>query len=54
MNEERLRTLVNNPTQPMQFIFAGKAHPHDKAGQDLIKKIPEFSRKPCYRKDNFP
>ena len=24
MNEERLRTLVNNPTQPMQFIFAGK------------------------------
>ncbi len=48
MNEERLRTLVNNPTQPMQFIFAGKAHPHDKAGQDLIKKIIEFSRKPCF------
>ena len=45
-DEERLRNLVNNPARPIQFIFAGKAHPHDKAGQDLIKRIIEFSRKP--------
>lgn len=45
-NEGRLRRLLNNPEQPIQFIFAGKAHPHDKAGQDLIKRIIEFSRKP--------
>ena len=46
MNEEKLNHLVNNPQCPIQFIFAGKAHPHDKAGQDLIKRIIEVSRKP--------
>ncbi len=46
MNEEKLNHLVNNPQYPIQFIFAGKAHPHDKAGQDLIKRIIEVSRKP--------
>ncbi len=46
MNEERLSALVNDPHMPIQFLFAGKAHPHDKAGQDLIKRIIEFSRKP--------
>jgi len=45
-NEDRLKTIVNNLQRPIQFLFAGKAHPHDKAGQDLIKKIIEFSRKP--------
>ena len=45
-NEERLKQIVNNPVKPIQFVFAGKAHPNDKAGQDLIKKIIEFSRKP--------
>ncbi|MCQ2286910.1 MAG: alpha-glucan family phosphorylase [Bacteroidales bacterium] len=47
-DEERLRTLLNNPNRPIQFLFAGKAHPHDKAGQDLIKRIIEFSRKPDF------
>lgn len=47
-NEEKLNRLLNNPDLPMQFIFAGKAHPHDKAGQDLIKRIIEFSRKPQF------
>ena len=47
-NEEKLRRLLNNPAQPVQFVFAGKAHPHDKAGQDLIKRILEFSRKPDF------
>lgn len=43
---ERLSRIVNNPGMPVQFIFAGKAHPADKAGQDLIKMIVEISRKP--------
>ncbi|MCL2435483.1 MAG: alpha-glucan family phosphorylase, partial [Lentimicrobiaceae bacterium] len=34
-NEERLAKIVNHPEQPVQFLFAGKAHPNDKAGQDL-------------------
>lgn len=45
-NEDKLKAIVNNPMRPIQFIFAGKAHPNDKAGQDLIKKIIEFSRRP--------
>ena len=46
MNEQKLKALLNNPAKPVQFIFAGKAHPHDKAGQDLIKRIIELSRQP--------
>ncbi|MBP7076917.1 MAG: alpha-glucan family phosphorylase [Bacteroidales bacterium] len=45
-NIERLKEIVNNPKQPVQFIFAGKAHPNDKAGQDLIKYIVEISKQP--------
>jgi glycogen phosphorylase/synthase len=41
---EKLSSLINNPDRPVQFIYAGKAHPHDKAGQDLIKRIIEVSR----------
>lgn len=44
-NPERLAKIINNPEQPVQFIFAGKAHPHDGAGQGLIKNIIEISRK---------
>ncbi|MBR5643228.1 MAG: alpha-glucan family phosphorylase [Salinivirgaceae bacterium] len=43
---DRLAKIVNNPSCPVQFLFAGKAHPHDKAGQDLIKNIVEISRRP--------
>jgi alpha-glucan phosphorylase-like protein len=46
---ERLSRIVNNPDRPVQFIFAGKAHPRDKAGQDLIKYIVEISRRPEFR-----
>ncbi len=42
---ERLSRIVNNPSMPVQFIFAGKAHPNDKAGQDLIKMISEVSKR---------
>jgi phosphorylase/glycogen(starch) synthase len=45
---ERLDKLVNNPKMPVQFIFAGKAHPHDKAGQDLIKTIVEVTKMPQF------
>lgn len=45
-NLDRLAELVNNPEKPIQFIFAGKAHPRDKAGQDLIKMIVEISKRP--------
>ncbi len=41
---DRLDTIVNNPKMPVQFIFAGKAHPADKAGQDLIKRIIDISK----------
>ena len=42
----RLSKIVNNTERPVQFIFAGKAHPRDKAGQDLIKLITEISKRP--------
>lgn len=45
-NLDRLVKLVNDPARPVQFIFAGKAHPADKAGQDLIKHIVEISKRP--------
>ncbi|HOW24632.1 MAG TPA: alpha-glucan family phosphorylase [Bacteroidales bacterium] len=45
-NLERLDGLINNPDYPIQFIFAGKAHPRDKAGQDLIKRIIDISKRP--------
>lgn len=47
-NMERLDRLVNNQEKPVQFIFAGKAHPADKAGQDLIKRILEVSKMPKF------
>ena len=43
---ERLSKIVNNPDYPVQFLFTGKAHPHDGAGQGLIKRIIEISRRP--------
>lgn len=43
---DRLSKIVNNPNYPVQFLFAGKAHPHDGAGQGLIKKIVEISNRP--------
>ncbi len=43
---DRLKRLVNNPDYPVQFLFTGKAHPADGAGQGLIKRIIEVSRMP--------
>ena len=43
---DRLAKIVNNENCPVQFIFAGKAHPADGAGQGLIKQIYEISKRP--------
>jgi len=43
---DRLAKIVNNPDHPVQFLYTGKAHPHDGAGQGLIKRIIEISRRP--------
>ena len=45
---ERLSKIVNNEKYPVQFVFAGKAHPADGAGQGLIKRIIEISRMPQF------
>ncbi|MFH2096002.1 MAG: alpha-glucan family phosphorylase, partial [Bacteroidota bacterium] len=45
-NLDRLSELLNNEKAPVQLLFAGKAHPNDKAGQDLIKYIVEVSKRP--------
>ena len=45
---ERLEKIVNNPQQPVQFLFAGKAPPADGGGQGLIKRIVEISRMPQF------
>ena len=45
---ERLDKIVNSPDRPVQFIFAGKAHPADGGGQGLIRRIVEISRMPQF------
>ncbi|MGA2405457.1 MAG: alpha-glucan family phosphorylase [Bacteroidales bacterium] len=45
---DRLARIVNNPEKPVQFIYAGKAHPKDGGGQDLIKRIFEISEMPQF------
>ena len=46
---ERLDKIVNNPERPIIFMFAGKAHPADGAGQGLIKRIFEISQMPQFQ-----
>ncbi len=45
---DRLSKIVNNEQFPVQFVFSGKAHPADGAGQGLIKRILEISRMPQF------
>ncbi len=42
----RLARLVNDPKRPVLFLFAGKAHPSDQPGQELIRRIHQISRLP--------
>ncbi|WP_174556054.1 alpha-glucan family phosphorylase [Aggregatilinea lenta] len=48
-DKERLARLVNDPDRPVQFIFAGKAHPHDHPGKELIKEIVKTAELPEFR-----
>jgi glycogen phosphorylase len=41
---ERLASMVNDPKRPVQFLFAGKAHPHDEPGKTVLQQIAEMMR----------
>ena len=45
----RLTQILNDEERPVQIVFAGKAHPQDKEGQDLIKYIHEISLMPQFK-----
>ncbi len=46
---QRLEAVINNASGPVQFIFAGKAHPRDNEGKDLIKQLFQFANRPAVR-----
>ncbi|MEA3364385.1 MAG: alpha-glucan family phosphorylase [Candidatus Hydrogenedentes bacterium] len=46
---ERLDRLVNNQKRPIQFIFAGKAHPNDEGGKKLAKQVYEVTQMPEFK-----
>jgi phosphorylase/glycogen(starch) synthase len=46
---ERLKRLVNDPDRPLRIVFAGKAHPKDGLGKDLVKSIFEWTRHPDFQ-----
>ncbi len=46
----RLERIVNNPDRPVQIIFAGKAHPRDDAGKELIRQVVNLARQPAFRR----
>jgi len=48
-DEKRLESIINNKKFPVQFIFAGKAHPKDNEGKELIKRLFQFASKPEVR-----
>lgn len=50
MDEARLHKIISNPERPVQFVIAGKAHPKDNGGKEIIKKIIHIARKPEFRK----
>jgi starch phosphorylase len=47
---ERLKRLLNDPERPVQIIYAGKAHPRDGAGKELIRQIVSLARQPEFRR----
>jgi starch phosphorylase len=46
---DRLRAMLLSPDRPVQFVFAGKAHPADELGKEMIRKIVQFSEDPAIR-----
>src|SRR5262249_42740118 len=49
-NIERLTAIINNKDRPVQIIFAGKAHPRDHGGKELIAEILHIARRPEFRR----
>jgi starch phosphorylase len=49
-DQERLARILNDSGRPVQLIFAGKAHPRDDAGKDLIRQIALLNRQPTFRR----
>ncbi len=47
---ERLARILNDPQRPVQIIFAGKAHPRDDAGKELIRQIVDLARQEMFRR----
>ncbi|OQY03706.1 MAG: alpha-glucan phosphorylase, partial [Desulfobacteraceae bacterium 4572_123] len=47
---DRLEAIINSDKYPVQFIFAGKAHPKDHEGKELIKRVVEFAKRPSVRR----
>jgi len=45
---EKLAAVVNDPKRPVQFVFAGKAHPHDEPGKRVLQQIAELMRDPQF------
>jgi starch phosphorylase len=45
---EMLASMVNDPKRPVQFVFAGKAHPHDQPGKQVLQQIAELMRNPLF------
>jgi glycogen phosphorylase len=45
---ERLASMVNDPKRPVQFLFAGKAHPHDEPGKRILQQIAQLMRDPKF------
>ncbi len=45
----RLKAIIMNSERPVQFVFAGKAHPADDPGKELIRKLYEISRTPEFK-----
>ncbi|MFO7965677.1 MAG: alpha-glucan family phosphorylase [Desulfobacterales bacterium] len=43
---DRLESILNSENRPVQFVFAGKAHPRDHEGKDIIKRLVEFTHRP--------
>ncbi len=45
---ERLRRLLTNPRRPVQIVFAGKAHPADNPGKEVLQSVYQFTRDPAF------
>lgn len=48
-DEARLERLVNHPDRPVRFLFSGKAHPADGAGQQLVRRVAELTKREAFR-----